>query len=123
MTREEWTKRVNGYFIASCRKWIRWSPAYRAVLKRTLVKKDSKGEWYKCEKCGELVLRKFKQVDHINSIINRRGWNGSWDVYRERIINDTESDLQLLCKRPCHYEKTQKENAERRKAKKKREEK
>ncbi len=119
MTNDGFDKKLTGYFIAFCRKSFRWSPAYREALARAFVRRDKDGEHYKCEQCGTVIPRKLKQVDHIQPVVDRRGWNGSWDVYRERMFVSADQ-LRVLCKRD-HHEKTQKENKARKAAKKQKE--
>lgn len=112
-TQEEWKKRLNGYFIAFCRKIFRWSPAYRDALKMAFIRKDEGGEWYKCRLCGEVLRRKDKQMDHIQPVVKvGTRWSGDWNEYRDRLFVESES-LQVLCKK-CHQEKSKKENKIRR---------
>jgi 5-methylcytosine-specific restriction endonuclease McrA len=115
--KEKWAKRLNAYFIAFARRVFRWSPPYREVLKRAFVRKDKDGEWFRCENCADIVLRKDKQVDHIDPVVAvYEVWDGSWDWYRARMFVE-EDCLRVLC-RPCHGEKSKKENADRRAFKK-----
>lgn len=116
MTNAEWTKKLDYYFIAAARKWFRWSPAYREVLARAFVRRSEGVEYFKCENCHSEIPRPKKQVDHRIPVVDRGGWDGSWDTYRDRIFV-TADKLDLLCK-SCHSAKTKKENAERRKTKK-----
>lgn len=114
LSNHEWKRTtLQGYFKAFCRKTFRWSPAYKAALKRAFVRREGKVEYYKCECCGTIIIRKLKQVDHIDPVIDLiDGWDGSWDKYRERMYVDAMA-LQVLCKR-CHQKKTNKENERRR---------
>ena len=109
-------KRLNGYFIAFCRRTFAWSPAYRQVTKRAEVKTD-KGLRWKCAKCGELASKGEKHRDHIIPVVDpEKGWNGSWDTYRDRMGYEDPGNLQILCLK-CHKEKTNGENQLRRKRK------
>jgi 5-methylcytosine-specific restriction endonuclease McrA len=118
---EKWRKRLNGFFIAFCRKVFRWSPAYRNALKMAIVDKTKGYETYKCSACNSVVPRSDKQVDHRIPVTDRGGWNGSWDTYAERIFCSVEN-LDVLCK-PCHKEKSKKEAGERAKVRKAKKEK
>lgn len=110
-----WTRRLNGYFIAFARRVFHWSPAYREVVQRS--ERGERGEKrYLCGKCGALVERSEKQVDHIEPVIKVGApWSGSWDEYRDRLFVDAGS-LRVLCK-PCHQSKSKKENETRRRIK------
>lgn len=111
-----WQNRLDDYFIAFCRRVFKWSPAYKATLKSAFDHKDSKGtEYYRCAACHAVIPRPQKRVDHIQPVVPIEGWNGSWDTLRDRMSFDDPTNLQVLCHRPCHHEKTQKENAARRK--------
>lgn len=120
MTDEEWIKKLNGYFIGACRKWLRWSPIYREALKKATVKRDKHGEWYKCNACSSEVRRSEKHVDHILPVVptNKSFDYFDWNTYRDRMGLRTPVPLQILC-RVCHKKKTKKENEERRRWKKK----
>lgn len=111
----DWSRRLNGYFIAFTRKTFRWSPAYRDCVKNAEVRLDT-GIKYRCKACGNLVERSEKQVDHIRPVVEvGHKWNGSWDYYRDRLFVSV-TELQVLCK-GCHRSKTTKENEGRRQCK------
>ena len=111
----DWNKRLDGYFIAFCRKSFRWSPTYREALKRAFVEKRNGVEYYRCEKCREVVERAKKQVDHIEPVIPIGSvWDRDWNEYRRRCFVSSDR-VQVLCK-PCHKEKTGAENTLRRKS-------
>jgi hypothetical protein len=116
ITPEQWSKKLNAYFIAFCRKAFKWSPDYRATLKRAFVEKKEGIEYYRCEACGIVVKRREKQVDHTEPVVSvSSGWDGSWDVLRQRMFVSADC-LRVLCK-SCHQKKTTAENKERRKNK------
>jgi len=72
---------------------------------------------YKCNICKNSFPRQDIQVDHIVPIVSiTRGFT-TFDDYIAAMFVKAEG-LQVLCK-PCHKIKTQAENAERRKLKKK----
>jgi hypothetical protein len=114
MTPEQWSKRLDAYFVAFCRKAFRWSPGYRDALKRAFVEKKDAIEYYRCESCVLVVKRREKQVDHTEPVVSvATGWDGSWDVFRDRMFLGADK-LRILCKE-CHQRKTTAENKERRK--------
>lgn len=51
-------------------------------------------------------------IDHIESVVPVTGFD-NWQAYVDRLFCSAEN-LQVLCKEPCHKEKSLKENAERR---------
>lgn len=106
-------KKLDGYFIAFCRRLFAWSPAYKIATKRAEVE-TPKGTRWKCAKCGTLTGKGEKVRDHIEPVVPvKEGWNGSWDAYRDRMGFENPDNIQVLCK-PCHKEKTNAENRERR---------
>jgi len=113
-----WNKKLNGYFIAFVRRVFHWSPAYKECLKRAFVKRVGKTEFYKCAGCGDVVPRKKKQVDHISAVVPLTGWKGDWNLYRDRMSMENPDNLQVLCKVPCHKEKTANERKLRKAVKK-----
>ena len=113
----DFQKKLNGYFIAFCRRTFAWSPAYRIATKKAEVKSGKDVKW-RCAKCSDLVGKGEKHRDHIEPVVPvDTGWDGSWDTYRDRMGYEKPENLQILCKR-CHKEKTNGENQLRRKRKK-----
>jgi|SRR6185436_5182081 len=114
--KKDWRKKLDGYFIAFCRKVFRWSTAYRSAV-QSAEEKTANGLRYRCKACGNLVERSEKQVDHIIPVVEPgKKWSGSWDDYRDRLFVSTEK-LQVLC-RGCHKSKTAEENKRRKLCKK-----
>lgn len=112
----DFKKKLNGYFIAFCRRTFAWSPAYRTATKRA-ERKNGKDVKWECAKCKALVGKGDKHRDHINPVIPiETGWDGSWDTYRDRMGYEDPDNLQVLC-RACHKEKTLEENKKRRRLK------
>jgi len=110
----DWSKTLDGYFIAFCRKAFRWSPAYRQTLKEAFVEKREGVEYYRCKHCKNVVERPQKQVDHMEPVIPIGNvWNRDWNEYRQRCFVSSDK-LQVLCK-DCHKKKTSAENINRRK--------
>lgn len=108
----DWSKTLDGYFLSFARKTFRWSPGYKAALKRAFVEKRDGIEYYRCESKGEIVPRDQKQVDHIEPVVPVGApWDRLWDGIRTRMFV-TEDKLQVLCK-PCHRKKTNSENSQR----------
>lgn len=59
-----------------------------------------------CKKGG--FKDKEKQVDHIEPVMDINGYSGDKNILIDRMFPLT--GWQVLCK-PCHYEKSQKENS------------
>lgn len=88
----------------------RW-PARGAVMKAARIGRNQ----YVCAKCQEVFGRKEVQMDHRKAVIDpKKGWT-TWDDFIERLFVE-EKGWQALCK-PCHQEKSKKENVVRRKQK------
>lgn len=106
-------KKLNGYFIAFCRRAFAWSPAYREATKKAeRLTKD--GLRWECAKCGDLVGKGEKHRDHVDPVVPvETGWDGSWDTYRNRMFVEADN-IQILCL-TCHKEKSNAENRLRRK--------
>lgn len=112
-----WRNRLDDYFVAFCRRVFKWSPAYKEALKYSFQRKGSDGtEYYKCAKCGKVIPRPQKRVDHISPVVPVEGWDGSWDTLRDRMSFEDSANLQVLCHRPCHTTKTNEENEARRRS-------
>lgn len=60
--------------------------------------------YIKCQRCGSIVDKNNKQVDHIIPVEP----SSSWDEYIQKLFCDV-SNLQCLCL-TCHKEKTYNEN-------------
>lgn len=96
--------------IAAIRKIWLWSPMRRNAIKKAEVQ----GGLRKCNICGKKELKENTQVDHVFPCVPTTGWD-SWDGYIKRSL-DPEVEVQVLCK-PCHKQKSNKENATRKKKK------
>lgn len=111
------------YVIEGARKTFRYSIFHRNALMDARVekpkfKKDGNlakvpDVYYECKKCQELFKQKEVQVDHIEPVvpIGTEEKEMTVDEYVERAVF---GKVQVLC-RPCHKNKTNKENTERRK--------
>ncbi len=105
---ETFKKKLNGYFIAFCRRTFAWSPAYREATKKAERKEGKEIKWL-CAKCNALVGKGEKHRDHIDPVVSvEKGWDGSWDTYRDRLFVDADK-IQILCLQ-CHKEKSNGEN-------------
>ena len=69
----------------------------------------------RCNSCEELFHRDEIQMDHVKPVVDVAG-RSTWDNHIFSLLPE-KSGWQPLCK-GCHHEKTQAENAERRKNKK-----
>lgn len=87
------------------RVWY-WSPARREAVKAARV---SPGQ-YKCAGCGRVVKDREYAVDHVEAC-------GSLSPSLEEIGEFSYrlffGQLQVLCKQPCHLEKTREERRKR----------
>ena len=75
--------------------------------------------WQKCPQCQKIDAKSNFIVDHITPVI-KIGTN-YWDYSVQELADliwCEETNLQPLCKSPCHDEKTKAENSLRRKHKK-----
>jgi hypothetical protein len=75
--------------------------------------------WFKCRVCKKMVPAFLGQLDHIEPKIPVGVTSDeiSLDELMSRAWCD-EKNLQLICKAPCHEEKSKLENEERRRIKK-----
>lgn len=71
---------------------------------------------YKCAKCGKICGTGEFAVDHINPVVDPVEGFTTWDNYIARMFVKAEQ-YQILCKRPCHSDKTREEKEIRRKSK------
>lgn len=67
---------------------------------------------YKCAVCGSIKRTSEIVVDHIHPIIPVTGFD-NWDGVIERLFCPPD-ELQVICKKPCHSEKSKEENRIRR---------
>lgn len=95
------------YIIPALRKIWRYYPVRREVLNEA---SDGRG-FYKCYICQK--LEQEVQVDHIVPIGTCKRENGKTDynLYIDKLLCD-KNNLGACCK-PCHTEKTKRENSER----------
>jgi len=83
------------------------TPMYAEAKRRARIRRGK----YLCAKCGNIFGPKQISIDHISPVIALTGFI-SFDEYIKRLFVPPEW-LQVLCK-PCHKEKTKRENRERR---------
>ena len=93
------------------RAWLRDS-ARTKVKERARIARGR----YICEFCKKEIGAKDFQIDHIDPIVPLTGWENFDSFIMRTFVDDTK--LQLICKEPCHSEKSKRENEERRKNKK-----
>lgn len=99
---------------------MRWPYKYEALnLAKVYVDDwviDAKGKktkvQYRCASCKNLFSRKQVCVDHIDPVVDVEDGFTGWNDYVPKLLCVLDN-LQVLCKKPCHAEKTAKENAER----------
>lgn len=119
------------WLIGQLRRAFRKYPPYYETLNKdqivTYIKskkgKDLKRVFVTCNHCKQLFKKSEVQVDHIIPTVDPiSGFpviNGEddWNTFLKRYLVSTEG-LQRLCK-PCHKLKTQGENKQRKRKKKK----
>lgn len=101
------------------RQTMKWKPAQELEKEKKITyyitskkgKKLKRVKW-KCNICGKEINAKEKTRDHINPVVPVTGFD-SWENLFTRIFCQKEG-FQIICKNPCHAEKTKKENALRR---------
>lgn len=86
-------------------RWGPWQIIERAARKSRGV--------YVCAKCGRSIGRKERAKDHIDPVVAVRDGFKGWDVFLRRLFMAPEGG-QILCRKPCHAEKTKAENKLRR---------
>lgn len=94
------------------KSWMMWAP--RNEVKRR-CKHPTKAGWFTCEICK--AAREKLDIDHINPVVPVEEGFTTWDQYIASKFVQADK-LQGICK-DCHKEKTKKENAARREAKRK----
>jgi 5-methylcytosine-specific restriction endonuclease McrA len=100
-------KRFRTVLISVLRRFSRfWEPS-NSVLKKARIARGM----YQCSLCSKVVGSKEMKVDHIEPVVPVTGFT-TWDDLISRLFCE-ESGLQAICK-PCHDEKTKKENEQRR---------
>lgn len=67
---------------------------------------------YECACCKGLFIKKQTSVDHIAPVVDTEDGFIGWEAYIPRLLCELDN-LQVLCRKPCHAEKTARENAER----------
>lgn len=98
---------VKSYAIAALRRASYRTPMRYEALNKAKVARGL----YKCAKCSLVRARKDIQLDHLSPVVKISGWDG-FDGFITRLFCPA-SGLQVLCRKPCHAEKTKAENAER----------
>lgn len=105
--------RKRNFVIVGLRKLsFKWPTRYEAIR----LARVSRGV-YRCKKCGVEGKLKDFDVDHVVPVVGKNGFT-TFDEYIERLLPDSPSGWQLLCK-ACHLEKSNKENKRRKKRRKK----
>jgi hypothetical protein len=97
---------AQNFFIALLRSKSYMLPNVKAALAAAKV---GIGRW-RCAICGKHLVKGEYARDHIQPVIAITGFV-DWNTYIERFMGP----IQIICKSPCHAEKTKSENALRRK--------
>lgn len=107
------TWNLKTYIVASLRKIFRFSPLRREALARA---KNKKG-LFKCAITNKALPIDQVTVDHKDPVVDVKKGFTTWDEFINRLFCDP-SNLQVIS-RAVHKKKTQEEQKERRKHKKK----
>ena len=99
---------IKAFTIATLRRASYRLPARQEALKAGRIARNQ----YRCAKCLKIYSRKEVVIDHINPIVPLTGWD-NFDGYIQRLFCAVE-ELQILCRVPCHKEKSLEENRIRR---------
>jgi 5-methylcytosine-specific restriction endonuclease McrA len=104
---------LKAFIIATLRRAsYRWIPRNEALVAARVERGI-----YRCAICGQLKPKKEITLDHIIPIVPLTGWDG-WENFIQRLFCNKEG-FQVICKKPCHAEKTKAENKIRRENNKK----
>jgi 5-methylcytosine-specific restriction endonuclease McrA len=118
-------KTLASWLIPRLRRISTYWPGKQAAMDRSKRQvqighyKNGKPEYrvkFACAKCSELYDKSEIQMDHIIPMVNVSGFK-TWDETLANLFCEPEG-FQTLCK-SCHYLKTQLENEERGKNRKK----
>jgi len=108
-------KDLNLIFSAVSRVWCR-TDRYKHIKHsfRTIDEGPRGKWWYPCSTCGDDFRETEVELDHIDPVVplNKRQDEMTLLEYIERKYLCSVNNFQILCK-PCHREKTKKENATR----------
>lgn len=97
--------KLKSFIISTLRRAsYRWKPRTEALKAARIARNQ-----YTCAICKKVQGRKYITLDHINPIVPLTGWD-SWDNFMTRLFCDVFG-FQVICKKPCHSEKTKRENA------------
>lgn len=104
------TYNLHRLITAAVRRIWFYSPMRREVVRKAAVGNGR----YKCAKCGSLVAQGEYAVDHVEPVIDVKSGFAGYDAMIAQLFHGPQ---QLLCKIPCHREKTRSENFQRKKKK------
>lgn len=99
--------RFRAFIMSALRSASRWWAPSEDCIKRARV---GRGQ-YMCEICSRIVGPKEIKKDHILPVIPVTGFV-DWDLVVKRMFVDGFK-YQAICKEPCHKEKTDAENKQR----------
>lgn len=111
--KKEW--RLERYLIPALRRIWRYYPVRREFKQEGILDNG----YIACQSCGLQFREENIQIDHIvpvGSLPKLEDGSTDWNTYILRLLCKKEN-LQRLCE-TCHHNKTQKENKERRNARK-----
>lgn len=96
---------------------MRWKYKYQALNAAKVVVNDGfykNGNvrtkmMFRCACCKKVYDRREVCVDHINPVVDTEEGFSDWNEYVPNLLCEI-NNLQILCKKPCHAEKTAREN-------------
>ena len=103
---------LSQFVISGLRRMSYKVPMRAAALSRARIKRG----WYKCEVCGKIIKKSAIAIDHKLPIVPVNGWD-NFDGYIKRLFC-LPGEIQVICRTPCHLEKTKAETKERKKYRK-----
>lgn len=92
------------WLVAGLRRLsYRWPPRYKVKV----AARRGRGE-YECASCKGIFGPREIAVDHVKPVVDPKKGFVNWDTFLKRLLVP-QKGLQVLCK-PCHSDKTVKEN-------------
>lgn len=117
----QWTEaRFKSFIISALRaasrrwpvKWKVFNDAFAGNMMNTKTGKMCKH--YRCAICKGLFTSNEMVVDHVEPVVDPKKGFIDWNTYVTRMFCKEEG-LQVICKKPCHADKTKRERVERKK--------
>lgn len=87
---------------------------FQSEIRRNVFKKEKDADgFFQCYICGLSTPFEWQfQVEHVEPVVDPGEGFVNWQVFIDRLLFCPEDNLKLAC-RPCHKDKTDEENARR----------